>query len=217
MSLRLVVGPLNYSSWSVRPWLALKYSGLPFKTHTIDLFVDPEWHNKVLQFSGAGKVPVLIDGNLSVHESLAICEYVSELAPDAKLWPEDRAQRARARAISCEMLGGFPYLRGEMGMNGRARAKAFRPSAEAQREIARVSEVWSASLQSLGGPYLFGHFTIADCMYFPVVTRLRTYGVELSGDAADYCATIWEHPIVAEWEKLAAESVAIPEYDAPFV
>lgn len=214
MPLRLVIGPLNYSSWSVRPWLALKYSGLPFKTHAIDLFVDEGWKEKLLQFSGAGKVPVLVDGQLSIHESLAICEYVNELAPEARLWPEDRASRARARAVSAEMACGFPAVRSEMPMNGRARSREpVVLSAAAKTEIERIREVWSASLQTLGGPYLFENFTIADCMYFPVLSRFRTYGVELNGDALEYSKTMWEHPIVKEWEKLASSSIAIPKYD----
>lgn len=215
MPLRLVIGPLNYSSWSVRPWLALKYSGLNFKPHTVNLFVDEAWKEKLLQFSGAGKVPVLVDGQLSVHESLAICEYVAELAPEAKLWPEERAARARARAISAEMATGFHAVRTEMPMNGRARSlKPSVLSSAAKDEVERITQVWTASLQALGGPYLFENFTIADCMYFPVLSRFRTYGVELSGDALEYSKTIWDHPIVKEWEKLASQSVAIPKYDA---
>ncbi len=214
MPLRLVIGPLNYSSWSVRAWLALKYSALNFKPHIIDLFVDDAWKDKLLQFSGAGKVPVLVDGQLSVHETLAICEYIAELAPEAKLWPEERGARARARAISSEMATGFPAVRAEMPMNGRARAlKPSVLSSAAKDEVARITEIWSASLQTLGGPYLFENLSIADCMYFPVLSRFRTYGVELNGDALEYSKTMWEHPIVKAWEKLAAQSVAIPKYD----
>src|SRR6188768_3142212 len=100
--LRLVCANLNYSSWSMRPWLALMHAGLPFKTHDVGLKTQPDWRERILAFSGAGKVPILVDGSLSIHESLAICEYVAELAPAAKLWPQDAQLRARGRAISCE-------------------------------------------------------------------------------------------------------------------
>lgn len=212
---RLVVASLNYSSWSVRAWLALKYAGIEFRTHEVGLFVDPEWKQKVLQFSGAGKVPILIDGSLSVHEALAICEYAAELVPAARLWPEARELRARARAISCEMSTNFACLRNEMSMNARARFTLKEVSEGAKWEIARVKDIWSASLQASGGPYLFGHFTIADAMYFPILSRFRTYGVELAGDFASYQATLWETPVVQEWWQLAQSAAAIPKYDAP--
>jgi glutathione S-transferase len=211
---RLIVGSLNYSSWSARPWLALTHAGIEFRTHLIELFVDPKWREKLLQFSGAAKVPVLIDGSLSVHESLAICEYVAELAPDAGLWPADTALRARARAISCEMVSGFQTLRNELPTNVRARATRFVPSEQARAEIARVFDIWSASLQSSGGPFLFGHFTIADCMYAPVATRFRTYGIELSADAVRYSEALWQQPAVRQWEQVALQAPAIPTYDA---
>src|SRR5512139_4278549 len=121
--MKLVVGNLNYSSWSVRPWLALDHAGAPFTTHRVELFGAPGWKEKIFQFSGAGKVPVLVDGALSVHESLAICEYANERFPEAHLWPEDMRLRARARAISQEMATGFPNVRNELSMNFRARAK----------------------------------------------------------------------------------------------
>lgn len=214
MTRTLVVGSLNYSSWSLRPWLALKHAAIDFRTHLIELFVDPEWRRKVLRFSGAAKVPVLVDGSLSVHESLAICEYAAELAPEAKLWPEDRATRARARAVSAEMATSFTHLRNEMPFNARARAKNFAVSEGARAEVARATEIWSVSLQSSGGPYLFGHFTIADCMYFPLLGRFRTYGVELDGDGLAYQNAMWETPIVKEWYELARTASPIPKYDA---
>ncbi len=213
--LRLVVGPLNYSSWSMRPWLALHHSGLPFKTHEIGLFVEPDWQDQVFSFSGAGKVPVLVDKNLSVHESLAICEYIAELAPEAKLWPEDRALRARGRAISAEMHSGFGSLRNEMNANIRGRSAVPRtPSAEARRDIDRVFEIWRASLATSPGQFLLGDFSIADAMYYPVLTRFRTYGVPLPADVAGWAASMEAHPsVVALWAE-AHKSIAVPKYDA---
>jgi glutathione S-transferase len=209
----LVVGNLNYSSWSLRPWLALKHAGIDFQTHAIELFVDPAWRDKVLRFSGAAKVPILVDGPLSVHESLAICEYAAELAPESKLWAGDRAMRARGRASGAEMGRGYTNLRNEMSFNARARPTNFRVSPECRAEIERATDIWSASLQSSGGPYLFGHFTIADCMYFPILGRLRTYGVKLDGDALRYDQVMWDNPLVKEWYALARAAPAIPKYD----
>lgn len=212
--LRLVCGNLNYSSWSVRPWLALKHAGLDFRTHDVGLRTEEGWKDRILSFSGAGKVPVLVDGTLSIHESLAICEYVAELAPAARLWPADRALRARGRAISCEMHAGFSHLRSNMDMNLRARARRTPRSPEIDADVARVLDIWHASLTSNGGPFLLGaDFSIADCMFFPVVTRFRTYGVELPDFAQAYTAVLFALPIVAELETIAATTPPIPEYD----
>lgn len=212
--LRLVCGNLNYSSWSVRPWLALKHAGLPFRIHDVGMKTEPDWQDRILAFSGAGKVPVLVDGSLSIHESLAICEYVAELAPQARLWPQDLKLRARGRAIACEMHSGFAPLRQTMGMNVRARSKSTPQSAAVERDISRVLDIWRASLASGDGPFLLGDFSIADCMFFPVVTRFRTYGVALPDYAAAYSARIFELPFVQELEELARATPAIAEYDA---
>ncbi len=211
--IRLVVGPLNYSSWSVRAWLALDHAGAKFKTHEIALFVDPNWQDEVLQFSGAGKVPILIDGNLSIHEALAIAEYTAERFPEAQLWPEDPQLRARARAVSSEMSTSFLNIRSEMPMNYRGRASRCSPSKEASREIDRILDIWNASLSTSPGPFLFGEFSIADCMYVPVLSRFRTYGLPMQGQVAAWEERIWEQPSVAKWTKLAEQSVAIPMYD----
>ncbi|RYZ01942.1 MAG: glutathione S-transferase family protein [Myxococcales bacterium] len=212
--LRLVCGNLNYSSWSMRPWLALKHAQLPFKTFDVGLRTADGWKDKILSFSGAGKVPVLVDGSLSVHESLAICEYVAELAPAAKLWPEDPHLRARGRAIACEMHSGFSALRQSLTTNLRARAPGRAHQAEVAADIARVLDIFRASLSTAKGRFLLGEFSIADCMFFPVVTRFRTYGVPLPEDAAAYSAALFELPFVQELEALAEVAPAIPEYDA---
>jgi glutathione S-transferase len=212
--LRLVCGNLNYSSWSVRPWLALKHAGLPFRSHDIGLKTEDGWKDRILSFSGAGQVPVLVDGSLSVHESLAICEYVAELAPTARLWPEDLRLRARGRAISCEMHSGFSHLRRAMSMNLRGRASTTPKSPEIDREIARVLDIWRASLSSSGGPFLLGELSIADCMFFPVATRFRTYGVLLPAEAQGYVEALFALPFVRELEAMAATTPAIAEYDA---
>lgn len=212
--MRLVIAPLNYSSWSVRAWLALDHAGAEPKIHEIALYVDPGWREKVLQFSGAGKVPVLVDGNLSIHEALAICEYAAERFPKAHLWPEDPRLRARARAVSAEMSANFHHIRNEMPMNFRGRARAFSPTSETAAEIDRVFDIWNASLSTSHGPFLFGDFSIADCMYAPVLSRFRTYGIPLSEQVDAWASAMWSHPSLVKWAALAEQSVAIPDYDS---
>jgi glutathione S-transferase len=212
--LRLVCGNLNYSSWSIRPWLALKHAALPFRIHDVGLKTEPGWKERILSFSGAGNVPILVDGSLSVHESLAICEYVAELAPAAQLWPADSKLRARGRAISCEMHSGFASLRQAMSHNLRARAEHTPHGPAVDADVARILDIWRASLESSGGPFLLGAFSIADCMYFPVASRFRTYRVELPELARAYSAALFELPAVRELEELARAAPPIPEYDA---
>lgn len=214
--LTLVGGNLNYSSWTLRPWLALQYAGLPFRFFDVGLKTKPDYKDTILSFSGAGKVPVLVDGSLSVHESLAICEYVAELAPQAQLWPNDVKLRARGRAISCEMLSSFAALRSSFPVNLRGRGGAGEVNEATRKDIERVLSIWEASLTSSpsGGPFLLGQFSIADCMYFPVATRFRTYGVKLPEFAQRYSEALFALPCVQELERLAQSTVGIAEYDA---
>jgi glutathione S-transferase len=226
--LLLVIGNWNYSSWSLRPWLALRMSGLSFRTERIPLY-QPDSKARLLAHSGAGLVPVLRHGDLTVWESLAICEYVAELAPAAGLWPADAAERARARSVATEMHGGFPAVRAGLPMNVRARAARTPPlSDEARSQIARIAALWSdcrkRSAQAAernpdgsaaSGPFLFGRFSIADAMYAPVVTRFRTYGVALPADAQAYADAVWSLPALQEWVAQAQrESETMPETDA---
>jgi glutathione S-transferase len=212
---KLIIASLNYSSWSVRAWLALTQAGIDFETETVGLLVDPDWKAQILAHSPAGKVPILIDAALTLHESLAICEYANELRPEAGLWPHDPIQRARARAVSAEMAAGFPLLREKLPMNYRARAPDFAPDDATRAEIDRVVQIWETCRgRATGGPYLFGRFGIADAMYLPVLSRFRSYGVELRGVAADYAQAMWEHPTVRRWVAEAERAPAIPHYDA---
>jgi glutathione S-transferase len=212
--LRLVCANLNYSSWSMRAWLALKQAGAEFKLHDVGLKTSENWRDKILAFSGAGKVPVLVDGSLSIHESLAICEYVAELYPAARLWPADMKLRARGRAISCEMLSSFAALRSDMPCNLRGRTSKTPGGAGVERDIARVLDIWRASLESSGGPFLLGDFSIADCMYFPVALRFRAYGMALPDFAARYSQSLFERPHYRELEAIAKDAPPIAEYDA---
>jgi glutathione S-transferase len=189
MSLVLYVGNKRYSSWSLRPYLALAHSQLAFETRMIWLDRDDTRAN-VAKITPAGRVPVLHDGDLAIWESLAICEYVAELAPAAALWPRDRADRARARAIACEMHAGFAALRRDMPMDLCARKPGVGHTADALADARRVQAMWRERLAASGGPFLFGTFTIADAMLAPVVTRFQTYGVDLDASCRAYVDAI---------------------------
>lgn len=212
--LTLVGGNLNYSSWTIRPWLALRHAGIPFRFHDVGLRTREGWKDRILAFSGAGKVPILVDGPSSIHESLAICETLAERVAPGVLWPVDASLRARGRAISCEMMSSFAALRNELTCNVRGRSRTPPLSDAARADIARIVDIFTASLEGGGGPYLLGDFSIADCMYAPVVTRFRTYGVELPEAAARYSAAVFSHPAMVELEAIAAEQPSIAEYDA---
>src|SRR6201995_3244669 len=201
MTLKLVIGNKNYSSWSMRPWLALRASNIPFEEIFIPLYTDnPADKERILSFTGSGKVPCLIDGDVTVWDSLSIIEYVAERFPEAKLWPEDRAARAHARSISAEMHSGFLPLRNECGMNLHRRIRSVALSADAEANVARVQELWTECRERYGklGPYLFGPFTAADAMYAPVVHRFRTYAIKVSGPVAAYMETMMALPAFAE-------------------
>jgi glutathione S-transferase len=206
----LLIGNKNYSSWSLRPWLALRAAGLPFREHRVPLD-RPESKAELLRFSPAGKAPALRHGDLVIWDSLAICEYAAELAPDAELWPRDAAWRARARAVACEMHSGFLPLRMTMQMNVRGRARQpVVPTPDAAADVARIEAIFEdcRAHAAPSGPFLFGRFGIADCMYAPVATRFRTYGVRLSPRPQAYVDTLLAHPAFLEWE---AEALREPE------
>lgn len=215
--LTLVIGNKNYSSWSLRPWLALRQSGLAFREDLVLLYT-PDSAAALTQRSPSGKVPVLRIGDVAIQESLAICEAVADLAPHAGLWPDDLVTRAVARAVSCEMHAGFSSLRHAMPMNVRGRAKRARAIAEdVKNEIARIDQIWQEcrARHGAGGSFLFGRFTIADAMFAPVVTRFRTYGVALSPTSQAYCEAVEALPAMQEWSRDArAESAAMPATDA---
>src|SRR5262245_54563198 len=169
MALTLVLGNKNYSSWSFRPWIAMKAAGIPFAEKVISLN-DPQFKPTLLEVSPAGKVPVLVDGDIHVWESLAILEYVSEKFPAAKLWPEEPAARAHARVIASEMHAGFVPLRRHCPMNFWRPVKRRDLTPEVAANVVRIDNMWSECLARLGGPFLFGpKFCAADAMYAPVV------------------------------------------------
>jgi glutathione S-transferase len=199
--LTIIIGDKNRSSWSMRPWLALDASGLPYGEELI--FLDqPGTKAKLVAASPNGKVPALRYGDLVVPESLAICELVAELAPAAKLWPEDRTARAMARAVATEMHAGFPTLRKEHPLALRERIPKA-PSAEVRAELARFDALVASARERFGsgGAFLFGDFTIADCMLAPVASRLRTYDLPAADTTRAWQAAIFAHPSFQKWEK----------------
>ena len=213
----LVIGNKNYSSWSLRPWLALRMAGLEFEEIRIGLYQDGS-REQILRHSPAGQVPVLRDGDVTVWDSLAICEYAAELAPHAGLWPGDRAARAHARSISAEMHAGFAALRNALQMNvriaGARLAKA--PSPEVQADIARITAIFEDCRARHGadGAFLFGAFTIADAMFAPVATRFRSYSVPLPPRSQAYVDTVCSLAPMREWIAAgAAEPERFPEVE----
>jgi glutathione S-transferase len=215
-NLVLVIGNKAYSSWSLRPWLLMRQAGIPFDEVRLSLYAEGAKQN-ILQHSPAGKVPVLKDGGLTIWDSLAICEYLAERHPEKQLWPADVAARAHARAISAEMHSGFTNLRTLMPMNVRREIPGRTRTPEVAAEIARIETIWNDSRGRHGanGPFLFGAFCIADAMYAPVVSRLRTYGVALGGAAAQYAGVIHALPAMQEWIAGArAETEVNPQYEA---
>ena len=216
MPLKLIIGNKNYSSWSMRPWVALRASNIPFEEVFITLYTGAADKQRILDFSGAGKVPILVDGDVTVWDSLAIMEYVAERFPEKRLWPENPAHRAHARAISAEMHSGFAALRNECGMNLHRPVRAIALSDEARANIARVEEIWAECRNRYGqsGPYLFGQFCAADAMFAPVVHRFRTYAVAVSKETQRYMDTMIALPAFAEWTKAGlAETVIIEKFE----
>src|SRR3974390_775187 len=204
MALRLIIGNKNYSSWSFRPWLAMKVAGIAFDETVVSLNA-ADFKTRVMALGGAGRVPVLSDGDVRVWESLAILEYLAEKFPAAGLWPERPAARAHARAIASEMHAGFVSLRRHLPMNV-ARPVKFRAlDAGAAKDVARVDAIWGEcrSKYGSGGPFLFGSFGTADAMFAPVVWRFHTYAVEVSSTALAYMRTMTALPSWTEWRDAA--------------
>jgi len=212
--LEIVIGDKNYSSWSMRGWLALELTGAPYQETLVPLD-QPDTAERIRSVSAAGRVPVLRDGELVVWDSLAICEYLAERFPAAGLWPADPARRAVARSASAEMHSGFQALRSSLPMNLRLHRPIASPAPEVQADLTRLRALWRGLLAARrDGEFLFGRFGIADAMFAPVVGRCRTYGVALDGPEAAWAEAVWRHPAVARWVQGArAEAHGIPKYD----
>ncbi len=209
----LVIGNKNYSSWSLRPWLAMRVAGIPFAEHRIPLY-GPGSKDQIVVYSPAGKVPCLADGDLRVWDSLSICEYLAEKHPG--LWPQDPAARALARSVSAEMHSGFANLRAKMSMNIRKRYPGLGRTPESLADVARIVSLWSdcRARYGKGGRFLFGAFSIADAMYAPVVLRFRTYEVELPADCRAYSDAVLALPAMQDWIAAAmAETESLPQFE----
>ncbi|MDN4057104.1 glutathione S-transferase family protein [Massilia sp. YIM B02769] len=213
--LTLVIGNKNISSWSMRPWVAAVAFNIPF-TEVRLLLDQPDTAAKIASYSQAGRVPVLLAGEMTIWDSLAICEYLAEQFPDKHLWPQDVAARAMARSITAEMHSGFAALRNDMSMNIQARLPGRGRTPGAQADIGRICEIWEECLARFGHhEYLFGDFSIADAFYAPVVTRFKTYGVPLAPALQAYCDRVLAHPAVARWVREAMlETEPTPLHDA---
>ncbi|GAA0237458.1 glutathione S-transferase family protein [Marinomonas primoryensis] len=197
--MKLIIGNKNYSSWSLRGWLALKAFDVPFEEIKLSLFSD-EFYTELAKHSPVGKVPVLVDGDLSVWDSLAICEYINETYLDGKGWPVDKSKRAVARSVVADMHSGLFGIRTEMPMNCRAR-RHVELSDQAKKEVATLDALWSKlrAENAQNGDYLFGKFSLADAFFAPVMFRFKTYGIALSAAASDYQTTMLMHPAMQEW------------------
>jgi glutathione S-transferase len=216
MGLHLVIGNKNYSSWSMRPWFALKVAGIPFDETVVSLNA-PDFKERLGKLSGTGKVPVLIDDDVHIWESLAILEYVAEKFPDAHLWPADAKARAHARAVANEMHAGFVPLRRHLPMNMWRPVMARDLPPDVAANVARIREMWADCRKRFGagGPFLFGAFTAVDAMYAPVVARFATYKVEVDEVSAAYMQAIVALPAWREWNEAALKETWVLPEDEP--
>jgi len=208
--MELVVGTKKWSTWSLRPWLALKRTGQPFKETVVELRRAGTSETEIARHSPSHLVPVLKDGDLAIWDSLAICEYLAETFPAAKLWPQDAALRALARSAAAEMHSGFTSLRGECPMALEEPPRVVAISEATQKDVRKIVERWNQLLKRSGGPFLLGDWSIADAFYTPVATRFRTYGIHLSdygdtGPTGAYAERLLETPEFLAWE---ADSLA---------
>lgn len=214
MALTLVIGSKNYSSWSLRPWMLLRHLGLAFEERVLTLDT-PEFHDEIGKFTPARRVPVLRDGEVTVWDSISICEYLAEKS--GRGWPENVAARAHARSISAEMHSGFQALREACPFNARARNRRVPRTPELEADVRRIDEMWSDCRRRFGsrGPWLFGDYSTADAMYSSVVLRFNTYGAELSPPSIEYLNTALADPALTDWMRAAeTEAHRIEKIDA---
>ena len=207
--MKLIIGNRNYSSWSLRGWLAMKQSGLPFEELVVPLY-DADWDRRREgdEFApAAGKVPILWDGDIVVWDSLAIVEYLNDKTGGGKFWPEDIAARAMARSMAAEMHSGFASLRRKHGMNIRQVYPPKAPDPDVIQDLARIMELWAQARARYGGEgeFLFGDFGAADIMFAPVVTRIVTYSLPIPRFAPAYMNAVLQHSFMQDWIAAAQE------------
>jgi glutathione S-transferase len=216
MTLTLIIGNKNYSSWSLRPWIAMKVAGIAFNEKVIPLY-EAGSREQVLQYSPAGKVPVLIDGDARIWESLAILEHLAEKFPDAWLWPSEPGARSHARAAASEMHAGFGALRRACPMNLWLPPKPRPQGDDVMADVARIEALWSDCRARFGqnGPFLFGRFGAADAMYAPVVARFHSYGIPVTATTRAYMDAVMALPAWAEWCAAAMKEPWIMRHNEP--
>jgi glutathione S-transferase len=211
----LVIGNKAYSSWSLRPWLLMRHARIEFDEVRLPLYTET-WNANIGRYSPSGRVPALVDDQIRVWDSLAICEYLAEKHPEKHLWPVEPAARATARAVSAEMHSGFRDLRSNMAMNVRRSLPGRGRTPETMRDVARITAIWSECRDRYGrqGDFLFGAFSIADAMYAPVASRFRTYAVELDPVCQAYVETIHCLPAMQRWiAEAGRETEVIAQYE----
>ncbi len=215
MALTLIIANKAYSSWSLRPWILMRMFGIPFDEVVIPLGL-PTTRDDILRYTPSGKCPALIDGDLTIWDSLAIVEYLAETYPQLAIWPKDKAARAMARSISAEMHAGFMGVRSHLPMNMRRKVSERPLTPDAAENVARIEDAWATARKKFGGKgsFLFDDFSAADAMYVPVVSRFHTYDVPVSAESRAYMDTIMALPAWAEWLKDAnAESWRIERFE----
>lgn len=212
----LTISSKNYSSWSLRGWLLCRMAGLDFEEKPVATD-DAGALQELLLLSSSVLVPRLVHGDVTVWDTLAIGEYLAEIAPESGILPPDRAVRAHCRAVSGEMHSGFNNLRSALPMNLKARHENFKIFSGARPDVERIRTIWTECLEKYGGPYLFGPLSLADAMYAPVCTRFRTYGVSLAPALSAYSERIFDWPLMQEWTAGAqAEPDEIVELEVEF-
>ena len=222
--LQLYIGNKNYSSWSMRPWVLLRQAGIPFEEvlARFDSFdPDSKFKATIAGISPTGKVPVLVDGDLAIWDTLAIAEYLAETYPEKHLWPQNKAARARARSVCAEMHSGFTALRGACPMNIEAHlpevgALIWRDKPAVRADVQRLVDMWSGLLEQHGGPMLFGAFTIADAFYAPVCMRLHSYGLPVPEHIQAYVQRVRALPGVKAWIDGALAEADFREFEEPY-
>ena len=222
--LTLYIGNKNYSSWSMRPWVLLKQTGLAFEEVMVrfDAFsADSNFKQRLGKISPAGRVPVLVDGDLIVWDTLAIAEYLAEKFPEKQLWPADPVARARARSVCAEMHAGFAALRSAFPMNIEAHQpdtgrRILRDKADVRNDLARIDEMWRALLAAHSGPLLFGAFSIADAYFAPVCLRISSYGLPVSPEVAAYVERVKALPGVTAWIRDALAEHDFLDFEEPY-
>ena len=212
--MKLLIGNKAYSSWSLRPWILMRHFDLPFEEEVVALY-QPDTAERVRRFSKAGKLPVLVDGDIVVWESLAIIDHLAELYPDRAIWPAHRAARAHARSSATEMHAGFQALRNRCGMNMRRMPKAIALADDVKADIARIVTLWTEARERFGagGPFLYGAFSAADAMYAPVVNRFHAYAIDVPPVVAAYMTAMMTLP---DWQDWQSGADAEPWFHQPY-